>query len=1236
MSYQKDHKINDHGEESEWKKMKLVSIAFKEASLDTPSFRSSVNYFQTRIEIFEEWIEKIVDYMDNKYSASVDDFQRAHNTFISLLLPSPIILSNGFVANQVNTPSLVGSFNNSYHDLCSKIFKLICEKDFGCPNALLELMNTAIEPYKDKRATFDFYQTKYDNILGKYQGIKISNTDLEPSTIREDAFQVFEVRKEYLKSSLELICAISTMKLAIDKFLLEVMESIQSKINYPVKELGTNVDLAPSITSSLHDYSNWIKNAAESSKILSTDMQHAKQQVTDYSISKMSPSREINDYNVKSISFSTLTNKKAECPKSSPEKFGWLYMKTTVGSPSRTVWVRRWCFLKNSVFGLFLLSSSKTCVEETDKFGILLTSIRYDPDEDRKFCFEVKIIDNRLSEAKANISKDIHLVFQTESLQELRSWLNVFEGAKSYAFNLDHESIEYDMAFKRYPPEFLEFACSTTTTTDQLITTCDENTISIMEAADYELANFYMESSSGHKFLQFQLAVTPISTKLTQMAIVANLYKKGYRLPNAMLANIWGSANWSDYALYDKAQEHVHKTTNKSQRSSGPLTVANYPAFYPQYMKVNDIQFKSLFFTINQKLEQFPDELLLFNFSAFWCPNKRQKFSANCYVTVDHLYCYMNSMGFICLTHRSLADLVSIEVDESADNLLKIYDVNGVQLKMYVFFVDLQLLAAKMQYLLENKALTQPKNEEEIMKKLSQMDMEFQDKLKKAKLAASKVAVSNPPEESFSSTLCRSFWSTSATAIELAERRRSIQRKCSVMYRHPYEVPSKCLMHLLYGDQSTAFPRSLFLATKDNDSNINGVWTETESRDGQSELVRELEFTLNMTDSFLHNLQVGDTSRIKLNQRIVRMIENRYYEVDQDPVIIKTPFCRPLRVSVKHLIIETHESQSALENSSSSCLLYIFYYLEFINSTTGKPEKNYTLPERMILTWATFFTSSEYMAIRRIIRYYLEKIGKHGKIIKAIKVCGMIGVAKNAKEEADHQQSVRAETLSAVKNEKDKFGVEVVYSTSIVFKVILKTLGYKITNMTFVFIRLVFAWLLVMVSNVTHINRTLLLGLLMSIILNVFLSGRSTLAYWSVKRAESSFDHYMADANENMIQRSISIKDLDLLSFNLAFESDNQPFKKFNETRSAETYQYKASRNELSTRRKDLLVELKILQNMERELVQDQYKKFLLSELEKCELIREEVFELWENDTQLNIYCENCRGELYRLSTLLL
>lgn len=1225
--------MGDQKKESELKKLKLISVAFKEASLDTPSFRASVNFFQTRVENFENWIEKTIDFTENKYTSTVEDFQRAEDTYLSQLLPSPVILSNGFVSNQTYTPLLIDSFNKTYFEFTNKVLKMICGSGSGYPNALLELMNNAIEPYKSKRAGFEYYQGKYDNMLAKYHAVRVSNTSIEASNIREDAFQIFEVRKGYLEASLDLIAAISIMKLSLDRFLMEVLTLVQSKNTFIVKESGKKIDLMPAVSERLKAYSKWVQNAIESSHSLEKDVEHAKEQVMEYTISHVAPSREINDYNIKAINFSTLLNEKFQDYTRAPEKSGWLYMKTTVGTPSRQVWVRRWCFLKNSVFGLFLLSLPKTYVEETDKFGILLTRIRYDPDEDRKFCFEVKVP----ADTYGNTSNDIHLVFQAESLQELRSWLNTLESARRYVMKLDQSSIEYDMACKRFSPEFFEFASSTTTTTDQMITTYSDDTISLLNVLEEKLPDYDIASISGGKIFQFQMAMTPISTKLTQLAILGNLYRTVNSIPNAILANIWGATNWSDYAIFNEAQLHVFETTTKKPQPSPSEGAFKYPEYYPMEKRISDVQFKSLFFTINQKLSKFPDELLLFNFSAFWCPNKKQKFSAVCYVTVDHLYCYINSMGFVCLTHKSLGDLVSIETDKTSENLLKIYDVEGVQLRMYIFFEDRRLIAAKLQFLLENKALMKPRGEEELLKKLLQIDHDFQEKKQKEEYDGITTTVPSKTTISTSTAvrgdLPKSFWSMSATAADLSERRKKLQTEFTVTYHHPYEISSKGLMHIMFGDQSTAFPRCLFLADKDHTYNTSSSWSKEEIGDEGPQLVRELHFNLNMTDNFLNDLHRIKSRQLSIRQTIVKMVENRYYEVDQDPILIKVPFCNAMRVRVKYLIAEPHEAQNALSTGVS--LLYVYYKLEYVNIGTGQVIQGHSRVEDIALTWAKKFTSLEFLLIRKVIRSYLEKIGKHGKVIKAIKLCGMLGVLDNKSEVSDSNQDQNKKASTSTVSEELPRN-EVHYSVSIILKILLKLLVYRITNLTFVFVRLIIGLIYMMISNVTQINRTLLLGLLISMIFNLFLSGKLSVSYWSVKRAENFFHEYMEDSSQNTMQRAISIRDLDLLTSNLAFENDNLPFQKFNETSSAENHKYRETRREIASRRNELLVELKILQNMERELVQGQYRKFLENEIDKCRVIEKEMLQIWANDTQLQDYCDGCNGELHRLTSLLL
>lgn len=1208
--------------ELEWGKLKLVSVAFKEASLDTPSFRASVNFFHNKVQSFEDWIERSVAFFENRYTASFGDFQRAQQTFLTQLLPPPVVLSNGFVANQSYTPLFVEFFNNEYSDFSTKVLKMLSCADSGYPKALLELMNNAIEPYKARRLDFEEIQAKYDTMLARYNAMKVSNTSIEPAAIRDEAFQIYEVRKSYLKMSLELVGAISTLKLSLDKFLLQATGLVENNDIFMLKDIGKKVDLTATITENLRSYSAWVLNAIEAAELMQKDIIQAKQQVTDYTLAQITPSREISDYNVKEINFPSLMAKKAEQPLAAREKSGWLYMKTTVGTPSRQVWVRRWCFLRNSVFGLFLMSPSKTYVEESDKFGVLLAAIRYDLDEDRRFCFEIKINEGKTSESVG--SNQIRIVLQAESLKDLKEWLTAFEAAQRYAVRSDVNSPEHNNAFRRFSPEYFEFASSTTTSVDQLITTYDQNSLNLFEILDRNLTDFDLASVPGRKFYHFQMASTPISTKMTQVAILGNLYKQGPWLPSAILANVWGSANWNDYATFYESQQRTPLINGVTPDGS-----VAYPDFFPEKRRIEDIQFKSLFFSINEKLMKFPSDLLLFNFTAFWCPNKRQKFSAICYVTIDRIFCYMDSMGFICLTHKRLNDLASVEVDSTSDFSLKLYEVDGTQLKLHVFFTDRRVIATKLQCLLENTALSAPRSEEDMLRQLDQIDSDFQEKRRAEKLDEAKgslIQSSTRIDSSKSNELSKSFWSINATSAQTMQRRKEFQYQFTLMYHHVYDIPCKGLMHVMFGDNSSAFPRSLFLSNKDSNSNISWNWIKESTADGNIQLVRALQFRLNMTNNFLNNLHTGKSPLFTINQRLIKAIENKYYEVDQDPVIVKVPLCHLLRIKTKYVIVEAHESSanSGLPSASGS-LLYLYYKVEFIDAKTKKVVESQSMIEKMILKLAIRSTNKEYLLLRKIIRYYLEKIGKHGKVIKAIKLCGMIGVA-NIGEAQDTKTS----------NSPDKGENIVHYTVSILFKLLLKLLVYRVTSFALLFIRLVFSLILTTISNITHINKNLLFGLLASVIINVFLSGKSTIAYWAARRTENVFHDYMQGKHDFSVQRAISIKDIDLLSRTLAYETDNIPFQKFNESHAAENQRFGTSRLEIAERRNDLLVELKILQNMERELVKGNYRTFLLNELDKCHAIEKELSQLWKNDTKLQDYCCSCSDELHRLSDLLL
>ncbi|SMN19740.1 similar to Saccharomyces cerevisiae YHR155W YSP1 Mitochondrial protein with a potential role in promoting mitochondrial fragmentation during programmed cell death in response to high levels of alpha-factor mating pheromone or the drug amiodarone [Maudiozyma saulgeensis] len=1268
------------------KQLKLISVSFKEASLDSPSFRASVNFFQTRIEIFEDRLQKTIDFFDHKYKSSFEDFQRTKEIMMSQLFPSPVMLSNGMVANQSVTPALIAEFNKDYKSFSDKLLKVMISEGNSHSVALLDFMTDAMEPYKNCRKSFEYYQNKYDEMTENYLAIKVSNTNLEPSVIKRDAMQLFEVRKSYLIASLDLIEAMSYLKLSFDKYLADSMAILRTNNMFQFKESGRSIDLCPQVDNYFEDYLSWVENALAAAKTLEPDIHNAKKLIYEYALHQIQPSQNLDDYNVKSINTMTLTPKLPTTPLKSQEKNGWLFMKTTVGKPPRTIWVRRWCFLQNGVFGMFLLAPSKIYVEETDKFGICLTGTRYDMDEDRKFCFELKVFNGNVTKSNSNTSyKTLSVVLQADSLKELKSWLNAFTLGRKYIDTLEKGSNEHELAFKRFSPRFFEFASSTTTSVDQLITTFDNTTKSLLADLNGAFSEYENLTLGEDKPYEFHMDITPIATKMSQLAILSNYCSNGSWFPNAILANIWGSTNWTEYALFnDMNQDSVNDNgIPKSLTMGSPV---KYPHYFTKEMRVTDLQFKSVFFAVNSQSVLRNEQYALFKFNSFWYPNSKQRFSSICYVTVDYVFAYMNTMGFICLVRLDFENIVSIEIDKSTPNRLIVYNANGLQYKIHVVFDDCRAVAAKLQMLVVNNAEKSIKTQEALLTKFKHIDAEYQEKrsvdnvikeqkriddilnadLSQAINKEKQQQLQKQTEHGESVLTSRlvnnsSFWSMGESAEKILERRKAIQRSYSVMYRHDYDIPSKGLMHILFGDQSNAFPRCLFLAYNNSKTESNTYWNKETGPDGTISLVRKISFQLNTTHNIFNGkmgLKESNSDHVvSLRQRIVKMVENKYYEVDQEPIFIQLPFCHPLRIKMKIIILEQYDPEnhvaSKLQMPTAGSMLNLFYKIDYVDPKTENIVTKMNPLERLLRHWTLTFTGTEFMLFRKIIRYYLERVGKHGKIIKTIKLCGLLGITKDSIME-EKESSNDGLNIDGGKTTNDnitsKFNAEnekeienhnmVNYSLFILIRVFIKIIFYRCANILLLLIRFVFWILIVTCRAFSNINRLLLGILVLSFFINLFLSGRSTVSYWTVKRAERTFQNFAEQNNNKEIakptSKSIFINDLDILTRNLATELDNPVYMKFNEDISSKDSSFQETRTDLAVRRNQLLVELKILQSMEREVVQGNYREFLLKELDSCNTAKNDLPGVYENDTNLQEYCLSCSSELERLTKLLL
>lgn len=275
--------------------------------------------------------------------------------------------------------------------------------------------------------------------------------------MREDAFQLHEARKAYLKASMDFSIAAPQLRMSFDKLLVRIFYDQWRNMR---DSRENNNPLFSRWNSDLERVKGWSREMESGEKTFRKELQTARKQLEETAEIAIRPSRELEDYSVHSVAATGLKGPAASTlqPRSKPvlsEKQGWLNLRTMSGKPVRAVWVRRWFFVKNGIFGWLVQGSRSGGVEESERIGVLLCGVRPASQEDRRFCFEVK-------------TKDTTILLQAESQLELVEWMTTFDIAKQKALE-DPASTDspvttapraIDPAFAISQPSAPEFAAS--------------------------------------------------------------------------------------------------------------------------------------------------------------------------------------------------------------------------------------------------------------------------------------------------------------------------------------------------------------------------------------------------------------------------------------------------------------------------------------------------------------------------------------------------------------------------------------------------------------------------------------------------------------------------------------------------------------------------------------------------------------------------------------------------------
>ncbi|KAL9029945.1 MAG: hypothetical protein Q9196_001873 [Gyalolechia fulgens] len=437
----------------QWQPIALVPVGLKEAALDSPTFRSGVSHFADQVDLIERWLDSWLK-SAMKITQEAGALEGTVNGFMSQMIPS--MNFSEAVLDHDYTLLALNSYVEGSRELWVSMIIGMKKMESNVVEPVRSLIQNDLRVFKESRRVLEQTQRVYDSLHYRYSA---QSRTKEPSSLREDAFQLHEARKAYLKASMDFSVTAPQLRATLDRVLVKVFSDQWREMRNPKSSLDR---MSRRWNNDIERVRSWSREIETGDVAFRRDLHSARRQIEDSTEKRLRPSRDLEDYALPPNSVAgtrvsttaTALGNEVDQASSRAEKQGWLYLRTLSGKPTRTVWIRRWFFVKNGIFGWLVQGSRSGGVEESDRIGVLLCNIRPTQSEERRFTFEVK-------------TKDLSIILQAESQGELVGWMEAFEIAKQKALedpaSTDSPGLDgpsQDPAFAISSPPAPEFAAS--------------------------------------------------------------------------------------------------------------------------------------------------------------------------------------------------------------------------------------------------------------------------------------------------------------------------------------------------------------------------------------------------------------------------------------------------------------------------------------------------------------------------------------------------------------------------------------------------------------------------------------------------------------------------------------------------------------------------------------------------------------------------------------------------------
>ncbi|KAJ6144412.1 hypothetical protein N7470_008307 [Penicillium chermesinum] len=1293
------------------KLLSVVPVGLKEAALDSPTFRATTQHFCDQIDFIEKWLDGYAK-ASTKLSSELTALEGVVGSFLSYST-HPLVVSEAVVDHDYTLLAMRRCGEGS-KDLWNGIVATIKKMESMIAEPIRTFIQEDLRNFKEIRRNLDSAQKQYDLLSARYASQSKSK---ENSALREEAFQLHEARKTYIRMSMDFAVQSPQLRSALDRLLVRVsfdqwreFRGFHNNNSQTFSKWSTEMDRIK----------GWVHEMEASDRSAKRELFAARKQIEEAAELAARPSRELEDYSVSTVPYlgsrpiPTLNMGKD----AKPEKQGWLYLRKLSGKPTRSIWVRRWAFLKHGIFGCLVQGSRTGGVEETERIGVLLCSVRPAFQEERRFCFQVK-------------TKNNSIILQAETQKELMEWIGAFEAAKQKALedpastdlSISGKMTVHDPAFAISQPPAPEF---TAEPSDSLIPPSEEpngDRSSALPIPDRDSSTFRAstdggrrltggdsesstrahiiqkldlhrksnnappsislhtrtsvntkegEGSRGRSLSTYDepgadlapptLANPPAATSMSKAAVVVSsergiglgLVDSTGGMPSGMMANLWGSSNWGfiNKLATEKKIERGDKDTEKDlatlpasdpskdiaaqpilptppqvqRQVSGPRhrqTVSldgdqaskihqqiakdqssepaepDYPTIYPQQLRYQDAQFRLLCPDVTR------DEALVLVFRATWTPNDVQEFPGRAYVTTRSLYFYSNHLGLVLTTSVSLHNIKEVTAASGRDcDFLFLHTIPPLgsdtpgRVTMKIFLEPLKLLQKRLDFLIQQSIAVEPLGLEALLKELIKMDNgssnrdpsadSWEDITRDAKndprLATTgkdfRVPIYIDKDLTLDATKTRGRdnprFRLPAKPVEYKP-----QGDLTLAAEKILDISPKALFHILFGDKSAVW--QLLLHERQAKDIKQSPWVSTEAR----HLRRDLQYSIS-TEGVLGQLQDQSVA----DYQIVDVLQDHLlYVVTDKRTPWHLPFRRSFRLVSKVAITFVGKSKSKLA---------IYSKVEWLKTPFGL--------QSMIDKRASKDLEEDALDLVDLVTDQVRRLGAHSRTKKAITIFGHVG----RQNQVSHFNGLGGDKTEPRRPRTRQTMVQILLETCTSFME-----GVISFMMAWTFDAMRWSW------KTVSAHRIILLLLVSSAFMNGFYSSRDTWDWWHERHAGKFLARLGVQPNM-MMSKAIYIRDIDEAVANTTlWPSDGNAsscFDAFQENalryadmplslstsgprdavaRSA-TKRFQQTRERLGTYRHDLLVALRVVNNIEKEVIQTEWERWLREELRRC------------------------------------